>query len=136
MDISSVYKFTCDWKQHKYLMKTFTALIKATVNGSVRAVPTQIHAQNSTDARWLLQAIYGFHALVSAPIEVNEDREITEVIQSKTSEQVRLDTLKAAKDRANDALKVERDRQARQRATKALANSNKLLSTRLKTPTL
>ena len=116
-------------------MKTYTALIKATVNGSVRATPTQIRAENSTDARWLLQAIYGFHALVSTPIEVREEQSITEITAPKTPEQLRLDTLKAAKDRANDALKLERDRQARQRATKTLANSNKLLTTRLKVPT-
>ena len=106
-------------------MKTFTALIKATVNGNVRAVPTQIPAQNSTDARWLLQAIYGFHALISVPTEVHEDNEITEIIQPKTPEQVRLDNLKAAKDRANDALKIERDRQAKQRAIKTLSSINK-----------
>ncbi len=125
MDISRTYKFTGDWVLHKYCMKTFTALIKTTVNGSIRAVPTQIRAQNSTDARWLLQAIYGFHALASAPIEANEDREITEIIQSKTSEQVRIDNLKAAKDRANDALKTERDRQTKQHALKTLSNINK-----------
>jgi hypothetical protein len=125
MDISRTYKFTYDWRRHKYFMKTFTALIKATVNGSVRAVPTQIQAQNSADARWLLLAIYGFHSLVSVPTEVNEDREITEVTQPKTPEQVRLDNLKAAKDRANDALKIERDRQAKQRALTTLSNINK-----------
>ena len=112
-------------------MKTYTALIKAKVNGSVRATPTQIRAENSTDARWLLQAIYGFHALVSTPIKVREEQSITEITAPKTPEQIRLDTLKAAKDRANDALKVERDRQARKRATQALASSNKFLSTRL-----
>lgn len=119
-------------QQINTLMKTYTALIKATVNGSVRATPTQIRAENSTDARWLLQAIYGFHALVSPPIEVREEHSITEITAPKTPEQVRLDTLKAAKDRANDALKVERDRQARKRATQTLANSNKVLNTKLK----
>ena len=124
-DISRAYKSIGDWDFHKYCMKTFNALIKTTVNGSIRAVPTQIQAQNSADARWLLQAIYGFHALVSAPIEANEDREITEIIQPKTPEQVRIDNLKAAKDRANDALKIERDRQTKQRALKTLSNINK-----------
>jgi len=118
-------------QQINTLMKTYTALIKATVNGSVRATPTQIRAENSTDARWLLQAIYGFHALVSQPIEVREEHSITEIAAPKTPEQVRLDTLKAAKDRANDALKLERDRQARKRATQTLASSNKFLSARL-----
>ena len=106
-------------------MKTYAALIKATVNGSIRAVPTQIQALNATDARWLLLAIYGFHALVSVPTEVHEDHGITEIIQPKTPEQVRLDNLKAAKDRATDALKIERDRQAKQRAFTTLASINK-----------
>ena len=106
-------------------MKTYAALIKATVNGSIRAVPTQIKAQNSADARWLLQAIYGFHALLLLPTEVHEDQEIQEITQPKTPEQVRLDNLKAAKQRANDALKIERDRQAKQQAFKTLSNINK-----------
>jgi hypothetical protein len=62
------------------LMKTYTALIKATVNGNMRAVPTQIRALNPTDARWLLQAIYGFHSLVSPPTEVAESEAISEII--------------------------------------------------------
>ncbi len=107
------------------LMKTYTALIKATVNGSMRAVPTQVRAQNPTDARWLFQAIYGFHALVSSPVEVTEDRTISEITAPKTPEQLRLDNLKAAKDRANDALKSERDRQSKQRAMKTLSSLNK-----------
>ncbi len=105
-------------------MKTYTALIKAVVNGSIRAVPTQIQALNATDARWLLQAIYGFHSIASAPIEVDEDASITEIIQPKSPEQLRMDNLKAAKDRANDALQAERDRQAKQRAFKTLSNIN------------
>ncbi len=107
------------------LMKTYTALIKATVNGSMRAVPTQVRAQNPTDARWLFQAIYGFHALFSSPVEVTEDRTISEITAPKTPEQLRLDNLKAAKDRANDALKSERDRQSKQRAMKTLSSLNK-----------
>lgn len=106
------------------LMKTYTALIKATVNGNMRAVPTQIRALNPTDARWLLQAIYGFHSLVSPPTEVAESEAISEIITPKTPEQLRLDNLKAAKDRANDALKSERDRQSKQRAVKTLSTIN------------
>ena len=106
-------------------MKTYTALIKATVNGSMRAVPTQVRALNATDARWLLQAIYGFHAVVSVPIEVTENIALAEITASKTPEQLRLDNLKAAKDRANDALKSERDRQSKQRAMKTLSSLNK-----------
>ena len=49
---------------------------------------------------------------------------ITEVIQSQTPEQQRINQLKANKDRANDALKNERDRQKRLKATKALSALN------------
>lgn len=112
-------------QQINTLMKTYTALIKATVNGSMRTVPTQIRAISATDARWLLQAIYGFHAIVSVPTEVNEDTAIPETIAPKTPEKIRLDNLEAAKNRANDALKSERDRQSKQRALKTLTNINK-----------
>lgn len=103
-------------------MKTFTALIKASIGNSVKAIPVEIRAQNCSDAKWLLQAIYGFHAVVSSPTEIREDTHITELVAPKTSEQIRLDNLKAAKDRANNALKSERDRQSRQNAMKALAD--------------
>ena len=34
-------------------MKTYTALIKARVGDQIRAVPTEIKAPCSTDAKWL-----------------------------------------------------------------------------------
>lgn len=120
------------YAQINILMKNYTTLVRAQINGNARTIPTQIRAQNPIDAKWLLQAIYGFHAVISTPIEVREEKSITEITAAKTPEQVRLDTLKAAKDRANDALRVERDRQARKRATQTLANSNKVISTKLK----
>ena len=105
-------------------MKTFTALIKARVNGTERSIPTQVRAVNANDARWLLQAIYGFHAVPSVPSEVEEELLIDETA-SKTPEQLRLDSLKAAKERAASALKAERDRIAKQKAFNTLAQINR-----------
>lgn len=102
-------------------MKTFTALIKARVGNSVKALPVEIRAQNSSDARWLLQAIYGFHALVSPPTELNEAEQLDELMQAKTPEQQRIANLQNTKDRANDAVKAERDRQKRAKAFKTLS---------------
>jgi hypothetical protein len=102
-------------------MKTFTALIKARVNSSVKAIPVEIRAQNSSDARWLLQAIYGFHSLASSPTELHEGEKLDELIQAKTPEQQRIANLQITKDRASDALKAERDRQKRAKAFKALS---------------
>jgi hypothetical protein len=102
-------------------MKTYTALIKARVGSSVKAIPVEIQAQNSSDARWLLQAIYGFHALLSSPTELHEDEQLDELIQVKTPEQQRIANLQKTKDRASDALKAERNRQQRAKALKALS---------------
>ncbi len=102
-------------------MKTYTALIKARVSNSVKAIPVEIRAQNSPEARWLFQAIYGFHALVSSPTELREGEQLGELIQLKTPEQQRIANLQTTKDRANDALKAERDRQKRAKAFKALS---------------
>lgn len=101
-------------------MKTYTAMIKAGVNGTTRTVRTQIRAHTSTDAKWLLQAIYGFHALASIPTEINETVSYEDVNAPKTPEQQRIENLKAMKKRADDALKSERDRQTKQRALRTL----------------
>jgi hypothetical protein len=53
-------------------MKTYRALVKAKVQNSVKAVPAEVRAMTSSDAKWLLQAIYGFHAVVSTPVEVKD----------------------------------------------------------------
>jgi len=50
-------------------MKTYTALIKVQVGTAIRAVATEVRAASSVDAKWLLQAVYGFHAIVSGPTE-------------------------------------------------------------------
>jgi glycine cleavage system protein P-like pyridoxal-binding family len=106
------------------VMKTYTALIKARVNSTARNVPTQVRALNANDARWLLQAIYGFHAVLSAPEEVTEALLIDETT-TRSPEQIRLDNLKAAKDRANTALKAERERIAKQKAINTLSQINR-----------
>ena len=52
-------------------MNTYTALIAAKVGNTTRMVKTEIKAASAAEAKWLLQAIYGFHAVVSTPVEVN-----------------------------------------------------------------
>lgn len=112
------------------LMKTYTAMIRANVNGSTRVIPTQVRAKNPIDAKWLLQAIYGFHAVISTPTELQVEAEIAEEKKLRTPDQIRIDNLNAAKDRASNALKAERDRQSRQRAMKRLSKPTlKLMST-------
>lgn len=103
-------------------MNTYTALIKAKVGNQIKAVPTQIRATNASDARWLLQAIYGFHALVSAPMIVKQEMAEDFPKPPSSPEQVRIQSLKAAKDRAATALNTERDRQKRTKALNTLSN--------------
>ena len=102
-------------------MKTYTALVKAYVGKSLRAVPTEVRAITATDAKWILQAIFGFHAVLSIPTEVHESANES-VIKPLTPDQQRVENLKAAKDRASDALKVERDRQKRTKAMKTISS--------------
>lgn len=104
-------------------MKTYRALIKAQVGASMRAIPTDIRAQSSSDAKWLLQAVYGFHAVVSVPTEV-QDMKITEITNPTTPEQQKIKALKAQKDHAADALKTERDRQKRAKAVQTIGALN------------
>lgn len=47
--------------------------------------------------------------------------EYAQIAKPKTPEQARLDSLKQTKDRANDALRKERDRQKVQKAQKEIA---------------
>lgn len=47
--------------------------------------------------------------------------EYAQITKPKTPEQARLDSLKQSKDRANDALQNERDRQKVQKAQKQIA---------------
>lgn len=105
-------------------MNTYTALVKAQAGTSTRTLSAEVRASCAQDARWLLQAIYGFHAVVSSPTLVKEDMKIDELIATRTPEQQRLDSLKASKEHAANALKAERDRQKRSKAMKSLASLN------------
>lgn len=102
-------------------MKTYTALVKSYVGESLRLVPAEVRAVSASDAKWLLQAIFGFHSVLSAPMEVHESTNIS-TIKPLTPDQQRVQNLEAAKDRANDALKVERDRQKRAKAMKTISS--------------
>ncbi len=98
------------------MMNTYTTLVAAQVGNSRKLVKTEVKAASAAEAKWLLQAIYGFHAVSSMPSEKREVLTSEDLSQPKTPEQQRITSLKTAKDRANDALKAERDKQKRQRA--------------------
>jgi hypothetical protein len=102
-------------------MNTYTALVSAKVGSITKMVKTEVKAASAAEAKWLLQAIYGFHAISSSPAEVREDLTVENLSQPSTPEQQRITSLKAAKDRASDALKAERNRQKKQSAMKALS---------------
>ncbi len=101
-------------------MKTYTALVAAKVGSTTKMVKTEVKAASAAEAKWLLQAIYGFHAVSSSPAEVREDLTNENLSQAPTPEQQRITNLKAAKDRASDALKAERDRQKKTQALQTL----------------
>ena len=105
-------------------MNRYTALVNAQVGNTTRLLKTEITAASAPEAKWLLQAIYGFHALVSSPTEAREDLTIENLSQPQTLEQQRIKNLKATKDRASDTLKAERDRQRRNRALSSLRKSS------------
>jgi len=52
---------------HKYIMNTYRATVKVTVNGHSQTVKTEVRAPSTQDARWLLWAMYGFHSILSGP---------------------------------------------------------------------
>ena len=91
-------------------MKDYTAKVR--VKGNV--IKTVVHAENATHARLLLQYQYGFDGIVASPT-------LAETQQPKSPEQLRIDNLKVAKDRAAAALSAERQRQQVSRAQKTLA---------------
>lgn len=91
-------------------MKDYTAKVR--VKGNV--IKTVVHAENATHARLLLQYQYGFDCIVASPT-------LAETQQPKSPEQLRIDNLKSAKDRAAAALSAERQRQQVSRAQKTLA---------------
>lgn len=98
-------------------MKTYTALVRAYVGKTLRVVPTEVRAISSSDAKWMLQAIFGFHAVLSTPTELHESS-IDTAIKPLTPDQQRVKNLKANKDRATDALKRETDRQKQTKINK------------------
>ncbi len=86
----------------------------ATVRIKGQLVKTMVHAENSTHARLILQYRHGMDCVVSNPV-------LAETTLSKTPEQLRIDNLKANKDRAAAALAAERQRQKVAKAQQALA---------------
>jgi hypothetical protein len=91
-------------------MKNYIATVR--IKGNI--VKTVVHAENTTHARLLLQYQYGWDSIVAHPV-------LGEMITPKTPEQLRLDSLKATKQKAADALTAERERQQVARAQKSLA---------------
>lgn len=77
---------------------------KATIRIKGLTLRTLVHAESVTHARLLLQYHYGWDNVLSSPV-------IAEGTEPKTPEQLRLDSLKANKDRAAAALASERQRQ-------------------------
>ena len=91
-------------------MKDYIATVR--IKGNI--VKTIVHAESATHARLLLQYNYGWGSIVASPA-------LAETIEPQTPEQLRIDSLKAAKDRAVDALAAERQRQQVAKAQKSLA---------------
>jgi hypothetical protein len=81
---------------------------------------TEVRATSATDAKWLLQAIHGFHSVASGPTEVHSRYALEEVITPQSAEQQRIANLKAAKSRASKALDSERAKQKRDKAMSTL----------------
>ncbi len=103
-------------------MKTYTALVAAKVGTTTKMVKTEVKAASVAEAKWLLQAIYGFHAISSSPTEMREELTVENLSHPPTPEQQRIANLKAAKDRASNALQAERDRQKKSKALKTLSS--------------
>ena len=105
-------------------MNTYTALVAAQVGNSRKLVKTEVKAASAAEAKWLLQAIYGFHAVTSMPSEKQEVLTSEDLSQPNTPEQQRIVSLKTAKDHASDALKAERNRQKRLKALATIKTTN------------
>lgn len=86
----------------------------ATVRIKGRVIKTIVHAESQIHARLLLQYQYGMDCIVASPV-------LAETSQPKTPEQLRIDALKATKDRAVDALTAERQRQQVAKAQRSLS---------------
>jgi len=79
-----------------------------------QTVKALVHAESTTHARLILQYLYGWNSIVTSPV-------LAETLKPKTPEQLRIDSLKANKDRAADALAAERQRQKIAKAQRALS---------------
>ena len=93
----------------------------ATIRIKGTTIKTVVHAENSTHARLILQYQYGMDSIVTSPV-------LAETSKPKTPEQLRLDSLKANKDRAADALTAERQRQKLAKAQQALTAASQARS--------
>lgn len=90
-------------------MKDYIATVR--IKGNL--VKTVVHAESQIHARLLLQYQYGLDSISASPV-------LAETLKPKTPEQLRIDSLKAAKERAGDALAAERQRQQVAKAQKSL----------------
>lgn len=94
-------------------MKNYTATVR--IKGNL--VKTVVHAESQIHARLLLQYQYGWDSIAVSPV-------LAETFKPKTPEQLRIDSLKANKDRAGDALAAERKRQQIKKAQQKIASIN------------
>ena len=101
----------------KYCMKDYIATIR--VKGNI--IKTVVHAECPVHARLLLQYQYGMDSIVASPV-------LAETTAPKTPDQLRLDSLKANKDRAADALATERQRQKVAKAQQSLNAARRAVS--------
>lgn len=113
-------------------MKTYIATVR--LNG--RLVRTRIWADEQLHAKLLLQYFFGFNSIAAGPalgegnhshlpdaeqLRIEEDAIApTKPIKPRSPEQAQIDSLKARKDQATQALKSAKERQRVVKAQKAL----------------
>ena len=51
-------------------MNTFEASVRFQVKGSVHIVRTEVRAPSAQDVRWLLWAQFGFHSILTGPMQI------------------------------------------------------------------
>ena len=51
-------------------MTTFEASVPVHVEGAIHIIRTEVRAPSAQDARWLLLAQYGFHSILTGPIQL------------------------------------------------------------------
>lgn len=111
-------------------MKKFIATIR--IRG--RSVKTLVHADSALEAKLLLQYHFGDNGIATGPVATDasssecrllEDLLLDLLEAQSTAEQQRLDSLKAAKERAADALAAERRRIRILKAQRALDSAKR-----------